>query len=116
MKKLSVLLVLAVMCLAMTGCFGSDKKEEATEPTTERVTAPETSSENDVMQDTSTNGANNTESDKNNYNDGSVTTTDGTSAGVIEEMVTDVSDGLENIGDDITGDPNENVNDVTSGR
>lgn len=111
-KKIGLFLLATAMSVsALAGCGKNDGM--GNETTSMYETAPETSSQNDAMQDTSTNGANNTEDDMNNiHQEGSVTTTETSSEGMIEEIATDVKDGVENIGEDI----NQNVNDVTRGR
>lgn len=118
-KKLCLLFVLTVLSLTVLAGCGNKKdngnRQDESGTGNGQATEQQTSSENDANQNTSTNGANNTESDLNNNN--------GHSEGVLDELGTDIGNGIEdlgngieNIGDDLSGDPNSNVNDVTSGR
>lgn len=119
MKKTKLWLVAVMMILCMgvvTGCFSSKDKNDNGSNTQGAGMGNENNQESGVG-DTSTNGANNTENDKNNGvgNEGSVTDNTG-DGNVIEELVTDIGDGIEDIGNGLAGDENSNVNDVTSGR
>jgi len=129
-KKLSLLILMAVMCLTvLVGC-GSDKNNNDNnnnnttsqgmqEPSTNNNATDSTTDDANV---TGNDGSNNNASgaDQNNTNgtgnEGSVTGTNGSSEGVIDEIATDIGNGLENLGSDMTGADNSNVNDVTSGR
>lgn len=119
MKKIKLWLVAVMMILCMgvvTGCFSSKDNNDNGSNTQGSSVGNENNQESGIG-DTSTNGANNTENDMNNGvgNEGSVTDNTG-DGNVIEELVTDIGDGIEDIGNGLAGDENSNVNDVTSGR
>lgn len=118
-KKLCLLFVLTALCLMVfAGCGRNNNVQN--ESSSAGNTTEQTSSENDVNQNTSTNGANSTEENLNNNG------TNNASEGVLEEIGTDIGNGIEDIGNGIEnvgenmngteGAINDNVNDVTNGR
>lgn len=119
-KKLSVLLIMAVMCLAvMTGCGSANNENNNA---SQGIQQPSTEMNNGAGQNNSTTGAtqnNTTNTNGTNGTNGTGTNgtnTNGQSEGVIEEIATDIGNGIEDIGNDITDtNNNNNVNDVTRG-
>lgn len=117
-KKLSVLFIMAVMCLAvMTGCGSAN---DGNNNSTQGIQQPSTEMNNGAGQNNSTTGAtqnNTTNTNGTNGTNGTGTNgTNGQSEGVIEEIATDIGNGIEDIGNDITDtNNNNNVNDVTRG-
>lgn len=119
-KKLSVLFIIAVMCFAvMTGCGSANDENNNS---TQGIQQPSTEMNNGAGQNNSTTGAtqnNTTNTNGTNGTNGTGTNgtnTNGQSEGVIEEIATDIGNGIEDIGNDITDtNNNNNVNDVTRG-
>ncbi len=124
-KKLSLLFVLTALCLmVLAGCGRNNNVQN--ESSSAGNTTEQTSSENGVNQNTSTNGANGTEENLNNNGTTNGNGTNNASEGVLEEIGTDIGNGIEDIGNGIEnvgenmngteGTINDNVNDVTNGR
>ena len=124
-KKLSVLFIIAVMCFAvMTGCGSANDENNNS---TQGIQQPSTEMNNGAGQNnsttgatqnntTNTNGTNGTNGTGTNGTNTNGTNTNGQSEGVIEEIATDIGNGIEDIGNDITDtNNNNNVNDVTRG-
>lgn len=127
-KKLSLFILMAVMCLTVLAGCGTDNNNNGNNggntnnSTNQGLQEPST---NNNATDSTTDDANVTGNDGSNTNnsgtngtgnEGSVTGTNGSSEGVIDEIATDIGNGLEDLGSDMTGADNSNVNDVTSGR
>jgi ABC-type oligopeptide transport system substrate-binding subunit len=105
--KLWLLAVLTVLCMSiLAGCSTKNNTENGSSAGESGSTAAQ---QETTMGNTDNNTENNTTT-----NNGNVT--EHTSEGVIDELVTDIGDGIEDIGNGLAGDENSNVNDVTSGR
>lgn len=118
-KKLSLIILMAVMCFTVLAGCGTNQNNNNNNNETTNQGLQEPSSNNNAT-DATTDDANVSGNDGSNTtgagNEGSVTTTNGSSEGVIDEIATDIGNGLEDLGNDMNGNENSNVNDVTSGR
>lgn len=124
--KLWLLTIVMILCVGLVaGCSSNKKDNNGSNAQGQGPSMGNNNNQESSHGDTSTNGANNTEDDtdnNNNNNNGSSignegSVTDNTGAGgAMEEVVTEIGRGIQDIGNGLTGDDNANVNDVTSGR
>lgn len=89
---------LLIFCMgSLTACGNkNDSATENTKMTTESMTST-TEARTEKMSETMMNGTENSTNDN---------TIDGTNEGVVGKMGTDIKEGMENLGDDLTGNTN----------
>lgn len=107
MKQLKKYVVGTVCVLALTGLTGCGSNNGTTERATERTTTATertttdteaaTERRTEAMTETGTNGNNTTENTMDGRNNGT------TETGVLDELGNDIRNGVEDIGDDLTG-------------